>query len=239
MADTAVFYLPIPLPSSLRGPQFDEDGLSQLQQSMVYFPSLLYTSQWPCIFRQMRLKKTAGDSRKALTSPDKGQRHCLVPPSFFSLLVVIARAAAAIMGPWEKGQKNHKEVFHPWTSLNAWTNIVQQVNIMCKITKQKTKKNLTPLLLSHYELLICFCYLHLRASLVVQMVKNLPAMWDTWVWSLGWQYPLEKGKATHSSILARRIPWIIHGVRNSQTRLSDFHFTSIWGYSFLCVCHII
>ena len=41
---------------------------------------------------------------------------------------------------------------------------------------------------------------------VAQMVKNLPAMWETWVRSLGWEDPLEKGMATHSSILARRIP---------------------------------
>ena len=40
------------------------------------------------------------------------------------------------------------------------------------------------------------------ASLVAQLVKNPPAMWETWVWSLGWEDPLEKGKATHSSILA-------------------------------------
>ena len=38
-------------------------------------------------------------------------------------------------------------------------------------------------------------------------VKNPPAMWETWVWSLGWEHPLEKGLATHSSILAWRIPW--------------------------------
>ena len=46
-----------------------------------------------------------------------------------------------------------------------------------------------------------------RASLVAQLVKNLPAMWETWVRSLGWEDPLEKGKATHSSILAWRTPW--------------------------------
>ena len=40
------------------------------------------------------------------------------------------------------------------------------------------------------------------ASLVAQTVKNLPAMQETWVWSLGWEDPLKKGKATHSSILA-------------------------------------
>ena len=65
----------------------------------------------------------------------------------------------------------------------------------------------------------CFCYLlHVtspakgsfcRASLVVQLVKNLPAVREIWVWSLGWEDPLEKGKATPSSILAWRIPWAI------------------------------
>ena len=47
----------------------------------------------------------------------------------------------------------------------------------------------------------------LGASLVAQTVKNLPAMWETWVRSLGWEDPLEKGMATHSSILAWKIPW--------------------------------
>ena len=45
-----------------------------------------------------------------------------------------------------------------------------------------------------------------KGFLVAQMVKNLPAMWETWVRSLGWEDPLEKGMATHSSILAWRIP---------------------------------
>jgi len=46
-----------------------------------------------------------------------------------------------------------------------------------------------------------------RAFLVAQMVKNLPAMQETWVQSLSWEDPLKKGMATHSSILAWRIPW--------------------------------
>ena len=45
------------------------------------------------------------------------------------------------------------------------------------------------------------------ASLVAQMVKTLPAMQETWVWSLGWEDPLKKEMATHSSVLAWRIPW--------------------------------
>ena len=47
------------------------------------------------------------------------------------------------------------------------------------------------------------------ASFVVQLVKNLPAVQETWVPSLGWEDPLEKGMATHSSILAWRIPWTV------------------------------
>ena len=42
---------------------------------------------------------------------------------------------------------------------------------------------------------------------MAQMIKNLPAMQETWVRSLGWEDPLEKGMATHSSILAWRVPW--------------------------------
>ena len=45
------------------------------------------------------------------------------------------------------------------------------------------------------------------ASLIAQLVKNLPAMQETWVWFLVWEDPLEKEMATYSSILAYRIPW--------------------------------
>ena len=62
------------------------------------------------------------------------------------------------------------------------------------------------------------------ASMVLQMVKNLPAMWETWIRSLGWEDPLEEGMAAHSSILAWRIPMgrgalqaTVHGVTKSQT----------------------
>ena len=62
---------------------------------------------------------------------------------------------------------------------------------------------------------------------VAQLVKNLHIMWETYVRSLGWEDLLEKGKATHSSILAWRIPWtcIVHGVAKSWTRLSHVHFS--------------
>ena len=64
------------------------------------------------------------------------------------------------------------------------------------------------------------------AFLEPQLVKNLSAMWETWVQSLGWEDSLEKGKATYSSILAWRISWTtVHGVTKGWTRLSDFQFT--------------
>ena len=66
------------------------------------------------------------------------------------------------------------------------------------------------------------------ASLVAQTVKNPPAVWETWVQSLGWEDSLEEGMATHSNIHAWRIPmdreaWraAVHGVTNSETKLRD------------------
>ena len=67
------------------------------------------------------------------------------------------------------------------------------------------------------------CYL----SLVTQTVESLPAVWEIWVRSLSWGDPLEKEMATHSSILACKIPWteepgrLVHGVAKSWTRLSE------------------
>ena len=66
------------------------------------------------------------------------------------------------------------------------------------------------------------------ASLVTQRVKNLPAMQETQVWSLGWEDPLETEMATHSSILDWRIPGTeepaVHGVAESWTQLSNQQF---------------
>ena len=65
-------------------------------------------------------------------------------------------------------------------------------------------------------------------SLVAQLVKNPLAMWETWVWSLVWEDPLEKGKATHSSILAWRIPWsTAHGVKKSRHEWVTFTFIGV------------
>ena len=74
-----------------------------------------------------------------------------------------------------------------------------------------------------------FCHTCLWTSLVAQLVKNLPAMQETWVRSLGWEDPLEKGMATHSSILAWRISWTIHGVACLL-----YHTLSICSSCYIC-----
>ena len=75
------------------------------------------------------------------------------------------------------------------------------------------------------------------ASLVAQLVKKLPAMQETWVQSLGWENPLQKGTATHSSILAWKSPLTIQSmVSQSRTQLNDFHFhTLLVGTSWCCI----
>ena len=64
-----------------------------------------------------------------------------------------------------------------------------------------------------------------KASLVAQLVKNLPATWETWIWSLGWEVPLEKGMATHASILAWRIPWTVQSMGSQRVRHDWAPFT--------------
>ena len=68
------------------------------------------------------------------------------------------------------------------------------------------------------------------ASFVAQLVKNLPAMWKTWVQSLGWEDPLEKGKYSSVFQYSRILQYsglenfTVHGVTKNQTQPSDFHF---------------
>ena len=76
----------------------------------------------------------------------------------------------------------------------------------------------------------CFLW----ASLVAQLVKDLPSMWETRVQSLGWEDPLEKGKATHSSILAWRIPWTIQSLGSKRVghNWAPFTYPSIYWCTF-------
>ena len=65
----------------------------------------------------------------------------------------------------------------------------------------------------HLLFLVITLFLGLKwASLVAQLIKIPPALWETWVLFLGWEDPMEKGKATHSSILAWRIPWTVESL---------------------------
>ena len=83
------------------------------------------------------------------------------------------------------------------------------------------------------------------ASLVAQLVKNLPVMRETWVRSLGLEDPLEKGKATHSSILAWRIPWTeepggLHSLQSSvhssaeQIQKASMQGAGLGGHNEIC-----
>ena len=83
-----------------------------------------------------------------------------------------------------------------------------QVMLLTPLLEQALNKQ--PLL---FLLWVVFVDFHspypIRASQVAQLVKNPPAMHETWVRSLGWEDPLEKGTATHPSILAWRSPWTV------------------------------
>ena len=73
-------------------------------------------------------------------------------------------------------------------------------------------------LVTLYDSMIIFSCIYVAANGIISFllwlssysIKNPPAMWETWIRSLGWEDPLEKGKATHSSILAWRIPWTVY-----------------------------
>ena len=86
-----------------------------------------------------------------------------------------------------------------WDNLQNEDNEMDQSQKAVLYDKMKSK-------LSHF--LVIWEYLSMKwASLVAQRLKRLPRMQETWVRSLGWEDPLEKEMATHSSILAWRIPW--------------------------------
>ena len=74
------------------------------------------------------------------------------------------------------------------------------------VSRERKKKKKTEITVTkHFLDLLQYSW----ASLVAQLVKNMPAMWETWVQFLGWEDPLEKGRATHPSILTWRISWTV------------------------------
>ena len=107
-------------------------------------------------------------------------------------------------------------LLHTWTQkgLRGWLKHECCANCLCGCTHLPVYLLYLFIHLTNIYLLlyVCVCvYIHIytKASLVAQMVKNLPVMQVFWVCSLGWEDPLEKGMATHSysSSLAWRIPW--------------------------------
>ena len=98
----------------------------------------------------------------------------------------------------------------------------------------------------------CFFNLHFsvdmlgRASLVAQTVKRLPTMWETWVWSLGRAYPLEKEMTTYSHTLAWKIPWMEEPGRQqsmgSQRVRHDWatSLVDMWygAFFWILICHL-
>ena len=107
--------------------------------------------------------------------------------------------------------------------VNSWTHLfLSQVLLSAALGKclklllKLSEASIKPQgvhLHSSYFLVLCECSWSLfevtgfYIGLPRWLSQELPAMWETWVWSLGWEDPLEKGTATHSSILAWRIPW--------------------------------
>jgi len=85
----------------------------------------------------------------------------------------------------------------------TWSNFTESILDESLSDSGTCAGNLKNLLVLFFNLYLSFPW----ASLAVQMVNNLPAIEESQVWSLGWEDPLKKGMATHSSILAWEIPW--------------------------------
>ena len=152
--------------------------------------------------------------------------------------------------PLEKGMATHSSILAwriPWTEKPdglqsmGWQRVRHNWAIFTFHTQFIVARHSdylpsTTLLTCSWLHLICFSW----ASLMAQLVKNLPAKWETRVRSLGWEDPLERGKGTHSSILAWRIPWPVQPVGLQRVRhhwaAFTFTFASITGSVFsLCL----
>ena len=117
--------------------------------------------------------------------------------------------------------------------------VLPDINIlMAKITKSKETVCVVWHMNSGLRESSVWIQVRSYAFLVAQTVKSLPAMQETWFQPLGQQDPLEKGMATHSSILAGKILWTedpaglqVHVVAKSQTQLSDWYYFTFLSYT--------
>ena len=86
------------------------------------------------------------------------------------------------------------------------SHMLHSVAKKTKINSKKERSKITLAVIYKVQFLLSIVlpitYTYLWASLASQMIKNLPAMWETWIRTLGWEDPLEEGMATHSSIAA-------------------------------------
>ena len=95
------------------------------------------------------------------------------------------------------------------------------------------------IILSIFENTLFILYLlYIWASSVAQLVKNPPAMWKTWIRSLSWEDSLEKGKATHSSILAWSIPWTVWSMGRKELDMTERLSLAIIYLSYLLLLNL-
>ena len=147
-----------------------------------------------------------------MTKPKLNTMHmpiactCIVPPDYFidisdykfpNWLIYPMKLKSSPTFPEQNGSSNIWK--SPFISPSPSTPYIQSIsNHLILVLKRIMNVSSFPFL----PLLFLS-----KGSLVAQMVKNPPAMWETWVQSLGWEDALKKGTATHSSTLAWRIPW--------------------------------
>ena len=152
------------------------------------------------------------------------QLTSFTPKQTRSFCLPTGATAGLDSGEWaERGGQCECRAFLPEAPTRAPTTAYDHTSQLGSFTAQETFGNVQ----RHWTSLVAQMVTQ-TASLVTQTVKNPPAMWETWVWSHGWEDPPEKSMATHSSVFARRIPidrgawWAtVHGVTKSQTWLSD------------------
>ena len=163
-------------------------------------------------------------------------------------------------GRWEQGSGWGIHVNPWLIHVNAWQNPLQYCKVihlqLTKINGKKKKTKTSPfsvppspwqppfhflslwiwLLWVDYiraimqHLSFCYWLTSFRASLVAQLEKNLPVMWETSVQSRGWEDPLEKNMATHTGILAWRIPWAVYSMGSQRVGHNWVTFTFYFTY---------
>ena len=82
-------------------------------------------------------------------------------------------------------------------------------------------------------------FFSIELTLGTSLVQNPPAMWETWVWFLGWENPLEKGTVTHSIILSWSIPWTIQSMGSQKVGHNWATFTFVVNYLLLLNNYLI